>query len=233
MSVQFACARLIEPDELTCCQNLPANITEAAVDAASDQIHLLAPSLAIGRCTETVRPCSDNWCGCGDMACACCWLPGIALDGWNPQVISVFVDGAEVPSGSYATINGSLVRFEGDGTPVYWPGCQTLTLPYMSVGTFQITYRHGIEVDLIVRNALAEIACDLLAPYKTGRAQLPRGTTDATMNSVSVRLDPQNVDPALFPWLTRFLTTWGITPGRPEASVWSPEMMDWTMNVVT
>jgi hypothetical protein len=231
MATQHACAALITENDLACCTGVPDAIVDEAIDSASDMVYLLAPWLGIGRCTSVVRPCSTTCYVCGEYMCDHCAPPGVLLPGVRPVVTKVLVDGAEVPTGSYAVIDARLVRFFPDGRWDHWPPYQNLVLPSSELNTFEVTYVHGIEADMVVRNAVAEVACDLLAPWRGDRARLPRGTTNASMNGVSVNINPDEINTAMFPWLSRFMSTYRVT-SNGSAAVWSPEISgDWLLHV--
>lgn len=230
MATQHACAALITPEDLTCCTGVPDAVVTDAIDSASDMVYLLAPWLGIGRCSAVVRPCSSACYVCGEYMCDHCSPPGVRLPGIRPVVTGVLVDGQAVPSGTYAMIDARLVRFFPDGRWDHWPPYQNLALPSSEPNTFEVTYTHGLEVDMVIRHAVAEVACDLLAPWRGDRARLPRGATNANMNGVSVNINPDEINSTTFPWLSRFMTTYRVTVQGPPA-IWSPELQgDWQLH---
>ena len=173
MALQHACTTLITADDLTCCVGVPDVVVADVIDTASDMLYLLAPHLAPGRCTAVVRPCGYECYVCGQYICGHCDPPGVNLPGIRPSIDQVLVDGAAVPSGTYTMLDTKLVRFLPSGEYDHWPPSQLLSLPSTEVGTFEVTYTHGLEVDVVIRHATAEIACDLLAPWRADRALLP------------------------------------------------------------
>ncbi len=101
-------------------------------------------------------------CGCGSQ-CHCgpelcqVYLPGPIYD-----IVSVDIDGATVDPATYGILDGRyLVRSSAapddaaGGT--CWPGCQDMSLPPTSEGTFTVTYRTGIPVSALGTAALTAL----------------------------------------------------------------------------
>lgn len=238
MTLHLACERLAEVADLHrfCdCNEIAPGLTNDQLndilDNASDALVRLT-RLRLGRCEVAVRPCRP---ACQPQACGCCQLRGIRIEGVDPEVVSVRIDGAIVDPSTYAIITSPdggqyLERFRLDGRPDRWPGCQPLGLAATEVGTFEIVYRVGIHIDMFIRNATAEIACDILStmPRDTSR-ELPDGTVG--VDGYGMRMDFRNRDgdeleDERFRGLTWVQRLMGIHQQPAGSTVWSPEIAD-------
>lgn len=243
MTLRVACERLAEDDDLEhfCeCDTptvLPGDILEA-LDSASDILSNLAWSshrLKLGRCTYNIRPCSEL---CRTPGGGCCTSRGVRLDGTDPAVTQVRIDGVIIDPITYAVItrpDGSrwLERFKSDGRPDVWPGCQRIGLAATEEHTFEVTYTAGVHKNLLMRWAVAEIACDILGPLSSVRhhEDLPDGTTGAFGYGLSIQAARNAEDTEGQPlrhWLglgfvQRFLASLPRTQG---ATIWAPEIAD-------
>ena len=243
MALRIACQNLCEPEDVDrvggCrVETLDATDVTAAIEAASDALARLAHGWTLGRCTVNLRPCRDS---CVGYPCGCCILRGIKLEGMAPAVTEVWVDGALVDPDTYAVITRPggdkwLERFNLDGTPARWPGCQSLGLAVDQEGTFQVTVEHGLERDMLMRWAAAEIAYDILEPLvATGNSleDLPDGVQ--SIDAYSMRLSmvrdvagSEGVEADRLAGLghvKRFLAIYPPTT-KVGSSVWAPEIAD-------
>lgn len=243
MSLRIACQVLCEPedvDRVGGCKVESLDITEvtAAMEAASDALARLAHGWTLGRCTVNLRPCRD---ACVGHPCGCCMLRGVKIDGMAPTITEVRVDGAVVDPDTYALVTRPggdrwLERFNLNGSPDNWPGCQSLGLAATEEGTFQITYEHGLERDMLMRWAAAEIAHDILGPLvdtANSMEDLPDGTqsVDAYQMRISMVREIAGSEGAENDRLSglghvkRFLSVYPpiTTVG---SSVWAPEVDD-------
>ncbi|HEY5727611.1 MAG TPA: hypothetical protein VIV08_03270, partial [Acidimicrobiia bacterium] len=114
MTLEYACSPAVTVDqvELGGCEcsldDLMVPISDL-IDAASDALYLLSGGSMSGRCTTTLRPCSEGHCICGMWPCQCCDIAGIRLGGYQPVVTQIKIDGAVVPTSDYVMVNGSKV----------------------------------------------------------------------------------------------------------------------------
>jgi hypothetical protein len=195
------------------------------IDAASDFIFTVTGGRVRGRCETTVRPCSDSSCMCGlpSDGCGCCRLSAITLHGAMVDVVSVQIDGTTLPTNEYGLLDGNqLVRVGTHATS--WPGCQYLHRVNGSVGTFSITYEHGI-LPFVAVMAATEVACDLLTGLTGKTSRLDPRVITAIMDGVTVDFDPNLL--GLFDWAKRLVSQY---PSTPEPVVWSPEVDDGWVN---
>lgn len=172
MVLNYACARVIERTDLAACDCALDKISPALTDADLDAICDAAcdaltniSGIAVGRCSTIYRPCRA-YCHYWDCACGCA-PAGIPLPGLMPTVTQVKVDGVVINPNTYTIIKGpggrrSLERFQLNGAPDSWPSMQNVRMPDTQVGTFSITVEAGLHPDQVMKNAAAEIACDIL-----------------------------------------------------------------------
>lgn len=170
MAPRYACEQLCAPADVetvgSCrIEGIDEDDINSAIDSASDAL-IEMTQRTLGRCTEVLRPCRN---ACAPRPCGCCVTRGIQINGVQPTITKILIDGVEVTDGFAILTRPSglrfLERFNPDGTPLTWPGCQNLLLPSTDEGTFEVTYTHGEGSDMLTRWAAAEIAADLLAPF--------------------------------------------------------------------
>jgi hypothetical protein len=106
------------------------------------------------------------------------------------------------------------------------------------VGTFSITYEHGI-LPYIAKLAAEEIVCDMVRrDVRTNQAKsLPPSARSATIAGVSIQLEQQVEElrrrAILLPNLIRLLTIYAPDAGSPT-TVYSPELEDgWILHRIT
>lgn len=223
------CSDWVTPDEvLACCSDTlagtDASYFEPASVAAGEVLFELSGRLFPGLCYATVRPCGslgcgmqvlsrghivgwggDGWYGSAYRYCGCSPLAAIDLAGYPVREITeVKIDGAIVDADSYELRDRHwLVRLRdpaAPGTPVAWPGCQSLDLPDTEAGTFSVTYAWGAAVPTTGVLAARELACEIARACDGAEdCALPRGTVQVTRQGVSIDL--------------RAFTAWGRTDG--------------------
>jgi len=231
MTLHYACEQMTSEDmivgagcscDLDKVEDLLGQSTiDDIIDSASDAVAVATSMRVTGRCTDTVRPCSDGVCGCPGR-CACCDIDGVKLPGPNITVTQVKVDGAVVDPALYNLVDGDvLVRWGADSGKT-WPGWQVLTKPDTEADTFSITFTHG-HLPWVARMAATEIACDLLTGVTPGgQMKLPKQTVAAIMDNVTLQLDPSLLQGlAAFPWMERLFATY---PAGPQPIIYSPEI---------
>lgn len=172
MVLHYACAQVITDDDLSGCDCTLDKISPALSDAevtlileaACDALANIT-GLPIGRCETVYRPCQDY---CHYFGCPCgCGPSGIPLPGILPVVKQVKISGVVVNPNTYTVIRGhgqpSLERFTLAGLPDVWPTQQNVAVPDTFPDTFAVTVESGFYPDTIMREAAAEIACDILS----------------------------------------------------------------------
>lgn len=210
-----------DPDDL-------ARLTSAVTDA-TQILYLLSGQTITGALTDTVRPVlADRGSGtglCYDLA-----ITAIPLQWPVHQVEQVTLDG-EIITDWYVTDDRDLRRaYTSDGKPQYWPSWQRLDLPDTEVGTFSVTYTHGVPLPLWAIDACLELAAGLLEFDVRGSAKLPPGVTSVSRQGVSYSvLDrmqalKDGMTPDTLPSVVRFA---GLTNRHSEATptyIYSPDL---------
>jgi hypothetical protein len=188
------------------------------IDAASDAVAMATGLRVTGRCTVTVRPCSDGVCGC-TWRCHCCDIDGVKLPGVDITIDSVKIDGVTEDPALYHLVDRNILVRWGAASGQSWPGIQSLTKPDTEEGTFAITYSHG-RLPWVAMMSATEIACDLMTGIDPGgQMKLPKAAVSAIMDGTTINLDPQQL--GLFPWMERLF---GLYPQGPQPVIWSPEV---------
>lgn len=212
------------------------------IDAASDALTVLSGGAVFGRQTATFFPCRvlPDRCGCG---CGC-GLNAIPLDGHDPVVTEVKIDGVALDAADYNLHSGRdgrwhLVREATDLQPNSWPSSQSMWRPDTEDDTFSVTYTYGQHLDWITEQAALELVCDFAAENVTKTNQIAPGATSANLGGVTVgfgtgytlaermeRLQAGDLGPAV----TRFMSVYA-PHGRRHSEVWAPELEPWKMTV--
>lgn len=221
-SANCTCVTDSSPDDAT---------VNELIDQASDaMVHLTAGKIA-GRRTITARPCRvlyETTCSCG------CRLDAIPLEGPDPVVSEVKIDGVALSSGDYTLHSGRdgrsyLVRVATTDRPDSWPSTQSSWRPDTEDDTFSITYTYGHHVDWITERAALELVCDFAADDVRKTNQMGAGTTSANMGGVTVGIRERMERLAVGAFgqaMERFLTVYGPDNGTSE--VWAPELETWS-----
>ena len=230
MAPRHACSRLAEVEDFIAsqckCEGLTDVQVEAFLDDASDIIYFLSRGTIYGACEATVRPC--RVCQCGSCF-ACCSVDMLPLRGPVIEVMEVKIDGEALSPDLYRlTPRNFLYRVSTGTRPASWPSSQALWKPDTEVGTFSVTYAHGMEepYPTWVTNAVVEVMCDMANFQTGGRGRLPADTVGIQYQGLSIQkraaLIEQNVE--LFPAVQRLL---GVISGGTMA--YSPDgLSGWT-----
>lgn len=127
--------------------------------------------------------------GCGTCkgSCDCRLNSGtlsLSLPGPVVEVVSVKVDGVELPESSYRLAYGEyLIRTDGK----FWPAQQDLLLDASMVDTFEVVYKRGTEVPTGGQIAAGVLACELAkAACNDDSCQLPQRMQTITRQGVTV-----------------------------------------------
>lgn len=190
-------------------------VTGYALQAASEALWA-ATAQRFGLCTETIRPCRRDcggtswpftgswfeWTGgtwprpllydgawynitCGSCVggCQCGMLEEALLPGPVYDILEVKVDGVPLPTSAYRLdIGRLLVRRDGG----HWPVCQHLELPDTAVGTWSVTARFGEPVPTLGRQAVGELACEMVRAMLGEDCQLPRNVQTLVRQGVTI-----------------------------------------------
>lgn len=231
-SEQFTSADAVRESGCSCITEADPSddVLDDLIDQASDELCRLSMGRVYGRTQTTVRPCRDTCyesCGCG------CGLDAVPLWGPDPVVSAVTIDGETIDTNLY-TIHERrggyyLVRVSGDGVrPPSWPSWQDLWRPLSQDNTFSVTYEFGVHVDRTIEQAAIELVCYYVAQMQNKRNRLPKGTTTASYNNVSLSLRERQLAPdgsgadgaAVGEKMSEFAAFWG----GPRSFFWSPEL---------
>lgn len=167
-----------------------------------------------GLCTVTVRPCrrecSENWAGyrwagiwprwthltqgwidmaCGQCqaGCSCTALSEALLPAPVYDVTTVKVDGQVLDPSAYRVDNNRLlVRTDSS----MWPLCQDMRAPDTAAGTWSVTVRVGEDVPVLGRQAVGELACEMLKACAGEDCMLPANVTSLIRQGVNVQYPP-------------------------------------------
>lgn len=216
-----------------------------------------SPSLGLGPWTWSMA--SWGWGGngggwwwtneCGDR-CGCGSLSTVRLAGYPVrEIVEVKIDGVVLPyldGGGHPNYRldswRDLVRMDDPGPPAQprtWPACQQLALDSDQQGTFEVSYRWGVDPPELGRRAAAEIACQLYMSCAGAECKLPAGTTRVVRQGVTVErsLLANWFDPTKATGLVAtdlFLRAyWSDRQGRRRPAVFSPDVQPYARRVGT
>lgn len=126
-------------------------------------------------------------CGCPDE-CFCSKAEQIPLPSPVCEIIEVQIDGAVLPASSYRVDDFKwLVRTDGEK----WPRCQSAA-DLGEPDTFGVTLTYGRPVPALLKQATAELACQLLKACVGQPCQLPQRISNISRQGVTIGyIDPQ------------------------------------------
>ena len=182
----------------------PASIG-LALEAARRTLESLTAGM-FGSCPESVRPCFEQTCclpspgvwngslpwapflvdgtwvnrGCG---CGVCAVDGIHVG--PVEVVSVRVDGVDVPTANWTVIQERLVSLAGP-----WPTMQNLATPATEAGTFEVVVRRSITETPFTEKALGQLACEFLKELCGSKCELPKSVRSLVRQGVSMQIEP-------------------------------------------
>lgn len=191
----------------------PCTTGDAA--AMATEVMWQASGQRFGTCPVTIRPCrrqcSTNWagprwwnawprslyaaehgwidmsCGTCTSGCSCTTMSEALLPAPVDAVTTVIVDGVVLdPSAYRVDDNRMLVRTDG----LTWPTCQNMTLPDTATGTWSVTVEVGEPVPVLGRQAVGELACEMLKACAGEDCQLPANVTSLIRQGVNVQYPP-------------------------------------------
>lgn len=175
-------------------------------------------------------------------------MSAIRLAGYPVREITqVLIDGVELPA---VDDDGNpnwrldkwrdLVRMDAPGPPVvrrFWPSCQNMSLEPSEPGTFEISYRCGVEPPELGRQAATALACQLYAACKGQQCALPVGTTKVTRQGIQVErglltnwFDPSK-STGIVPVDLFLAAYWSRRSGRRPA-LFSPDVQQFGRRIV-
>jgi hypothetical protein len=121
--------------------------------------------------------------GCGD-SCGCTAGSMLIFEKPVAEIVSVSVDGSDLPSGAYRLDEGRfLVRQDGDS----WPYCQNMTKPLGETDTWAVVVRTGTPVPAGGQVAAGKLANEFArAVCGDKNCELPRRWQSITRQGVSI-----------------------------------------------
>lgn len=96
----------------------------------------------------------DMACGRCSGSCSCSSVSWLVLPELVQSIVSVLVDGEELPVSGYALYDGYRLARVG----AEWPLCQDWSVPVSGVGAWSVTAVFGRPVPMLGRLAVAELA---------------------------------------------------------------------------
>jgi hypothetical protein len=237
--------------DATCCscgdewENYEDGVKERASALAWSTLRALTGG-QVGNCPVLMRPClgppcsvcnpdgvwmrpfirDGNWFNavCGIDPCSCERLCEIVTPGPIAEVLSVVLDGEDIPLDNFRVDNGNhLVRQDGE----CWPSCQNMNLPLGEPGTLGITYVPGIKPDAAGLWAAGTLACEYAKACNGSKGcRLPSAVTSISRQGVSF-----NLSSTMFPdgmtgirEVDAYLTALNPAGLRVPPMVWSPDL---------
>jgi hypothetical protein len=180
---------------------LPQNVQERAEALAWLALGRLTGGLVPGG-EVLLRPCVQEPCRpcrtlrhvlpgtagavvCGGQGCSCAPLPEVLLPGRVAAVLSVVLDGQEMPAGSWRLDDGRrLLRTDGQA----WPSCQDMRAGLGMPGTFAVSYLAGMEPGPAGLAAAGVLACEFASAMRDGKCRLPSGVTTVVRQGVTLEM---------------------------------------------
>ncbi len=174
----------------------------------------------------------SGW-GWGGDSCGCNAISRALLPGYPVTAITeVKIDGDVIDSDEYR-LDGNrwLTRLgDTDGTPNFWPGCQNLALPDTEVGTWSVSYAHGIAVPELGHQAAMQLACDIYKACAGEDCASPSNTIQKTRAGVTVQMAPfVSWGRRSGQWVTgltlvdMFLAAYNPSGVKRRPTIWSPD----------
>jgi hypothetical protein len=123
-----------------------------------------------------------NACGCRSIdSCSCSVLSEVLLPSTVGGIVSVVVDGVEIPSSQYRVDNfNRLIRTDGG----VWPLCQDMA----SDDAFVVTYYSGVAPNDLLRYAAGLLAYEFYQACGGQKCRLPQGVTTISRNGITMEI---------------------------------------------
>lgn len=198
------------------CVALPTGseaVSGYAIQSATEALWA-ATAQRFGLCQVTLRPCrrdcygrswpyADTWweygtypqpvlyqgawynVGCGSCAgaCSCTVLEEALLPGPVYDIVQVKVDGTPLAPSAYRLDTGRLlVRVDGG----VWPSCQDLAAPDTVEDTWSVTIRFGEPVPTLGRQAVGELAIEIMRACLGEDCRLPKNIQQLARQGVTI-----------------------------------------------
>lgn len=175
----------------------PITVRPCSAGCGAPGTWMVAPVLSSGRFAG-VRPgvyafaphisASGAWvnsCGCSSDGCGCSALPTAILPGPVGGVVSVWLNGVELPADAYAIVDGNrLVRLDGEG----WPACQDLTQDAQGPDAFSVQYYLGAAPDNVTLAAGGKLAKEFYLACGGQDCALPANVVSVSRQGISMEL---------------------------------------------
>lgn len=174
-----------------------------------------ATGRVFGLCERTIRPCrrecwepaaswwewrpgatwpmpalyQGNWyniaCGgCPADSCSCSALDEAILPGPVHSIVSVKLDGETLAATGVYRVDDDvkLVRIDGG----HWPSCQNMAAADTEANTWSVTARFGIDVPILGRQAVGELAHEIAQACVGGTCILPPSVQSLVRQGVTI-----------------------------------------------
>jgi hypothetical protein len=178
------CVVTYQPCRRDCAVGIaPLNMWEV-LDIRSASIAMRTPWDNGYYSTMVCSNCAVDDCGCADLVDIQLWHRNVT------SIMDVTVDGVTLAPSAYRLWRNRLVRIDGGA----WPECQDATVANGEIGTWSVSYRHGLTVPYGGRVAAGILACEIAkALCGDTSCALPKRVQSVTRQGVSVAfLDPQD-----------------------------------------
>lgn len=148
--------------------------------------------------------CGHGGCGCGHPDSGDCACDGGGSHGGDHSGgcgCGSAGNGCVAPSCGRSTAPGSCCGGSSVSPPrvhpcddslidlCCWPKCQDLSLPDTAIGTWSITFKHGIPLPLELRYAAADLALEVAKACNGDACTLPSGVTSVVRQGVSYDIE--------------------------------------------
>lgn len=131
-----------------------------------------------------------NACGCElPTSCGCDYVPSVELPGPVGSIVSVHVDGVELPSTAYRRRGTRLERIDGER----WPVCQDLLAEPDEPGSFVVRYYRGAAPNALTKAAAGALAGEFYKDSLGQECRLPGNITSMNRQGESYEFDTDDV----------------------------------------
>lgn len=173
-----------------CCDLTPYSEGQISLAFLEAQQRLDALSYyRFGVCSYKVRVCS---CSC--VTECCCGINSFTLTPAHRGTLLEIIDWNIVDENNIIiNINSSLYRQYGNTIVLnedYIYGLkQNLKVPYGEKNTSELTIRWGREIPILAKQAVADLACDILKRCTVEDCEIPANATGVSRNGIAYEVD--------------------------------------------
>lgn len=163
-----------------------------------------------------------NGCGCGPRtSCACDALPTVELPGPVGPIVSVHIDGEELPRTAYRRNGAYLERLDDE----LWPLCQDMSASIDEPGSFVVTYYRGVAPNALTKAAAGALAAEFYKDSIGAECRLPGHITRMTRQGESYEFGTEDSGMiAQIPVVSAVVAIYNPFGALVPAAVATPEM---------